>query len=186
MEHPFPSCIKLPDYLPNGKIINWNGNLYIGQNNIPVQYYFNQTQTLQPTTAALYGLSGGNALPDNVFQNIKSMIDFNATITNSSYIGTGTEEFTLSFNNPVKFLWIYRTSSASGNMVFSYQIIFAVSPIDLLPSEAGTANYYHSTSSSPIRVHSIIWNFEKTSITINQDANMLNNNSNTYYYITIQ
>lgn len=114
------------------------------------------------------------------------MIDFNATITNSSYIGTGTKEFTLSFNNPIKFLWIYRTSSASGNMILSYQIIFAVSPIDLLPSEDGTANYYHSTSSSPVRVYNIIWNFEKTSITINQDANMLNNNSNTYYYITIQ
>lgn len=173
--------------LPNGKIINWNNNLYIGQNNIPVQYYFNQTQTLQPTTAALYGLSGGNALPDNVFQKIKSMIDFNATITNSFYIGTGTNEFTLSFNNPIKFLWIYRASLTIDNNVFSYQIIFAVSPIDLLPSSnSGRVNYYYSANTGPVRVYKTIWNSEKTSITINQDANYLNNNTNSYYYITIQ
>lgn len=114
------------------------------------------------------------------------MIDFNATITNSSYIGTGTKEFTLSFNNPIKFLWIYRTSFANDDNVFSYQIIFAVSPIDLLPSKSSIVGYYYSANTSPVRINSIIWNFEKTSITINQDANYLNNNANTYYYITMQ
>lgn len=115
------------------------------------------------------------------------MIDFNATITNSFYIGTGTDEFTLSFNNPIKFLWIYRTSLTIDNNVYSYQIIFAVSPIDLLPpSDSGMANYYYSANTGPVRVYKTIWNSEKTSITINQDANYLNNNTNPYYYITIQ
>lgn len=66
-------------------------------NQTPQVDAFTKDQTLQSTTAALYGLSGVTALPDNAFQQIKSLIDNANANTNLkteskivSYIGTGT------------------------------------------------------------------------------------------------
>lgn len=44
-------------------------------NQTPQVDAFTKDQTLQSTTAALYGLSGETALPDNAFQQIKTLID---------------------------------------------------------------------------------------------------------------
>lgn len=144
-------------------------------NQTPQVDAFTKDQTLQSATAALYGLSGETALPDNVFQQIKNLIDAVNISTNSkcaitlgSYIGTGTNSHTISLPVRPKILMIMETDG----------LLYSIIAIDGMSNAPIIANYDHNTTT-------LSWNNTQLTLSGSSQYNALNNNKSPYLYALI-
>lgn len=142
----------------------------------------NKASLLKDTTAALFGL-GGDAVPDDVLNAIKTLIngananaDAKAQIATGSYTGTGTfgsgKKNTLTFDFEPKLVLVQHNSN------YKYYLLPMVSGIK------STGAFGHSLSSD-YQVH-ITWSGKKVSWYNSEGADyQYNYSGTTYHYIAI-
>lgn len=150
----------------------------------------NKASLLKDATAALYSL-GANAVPDDALRAIKSLInkanaDINkrAQIMTGSYVGTSTQENSLTFDFVPKIVFIFSLED------------FAILPCLLYGSTEISGSYYYATSSESYHVGSnSIYEAKLVNKTLTLRASstkptywyryLMNDSEYTYHYIAI-
>lgn len=155
---------------------------------------YTRAQTLTAGTASLFGL-GASAVPDNVFSQIKTLVDTaNANANTKSIIQTGQYAGTgvygnsapnvLSFNFPLKALLIWMYGIPGSSPVYSYNPILCV----LLPgtqADIYMTRYLYGTSTTQ-SLSSVIWSNGNKTVSWYSTFNakyQLNETGTTYHYI---
>ena len=138
----------------------------------------NKDSLLKDATAALYGL-GADAVPNDVFSVIKSLIDSSnenanarAKIETGSYVGTGSKSNSITFSSLPKFVFINDCTSGNSNAIF----ISIVNNVAALRILADIPFYTTGTISG----NTISWRVENYTA-----AEAMNKGGNTYYWIAV-
>ena len=134
---------------------------------------YTKDQTLTNATKSLYGLSS-NAVPDDVLQAIRTILDERAIVESGTYTGTGTRPVSIVFSIVPKYVIIQaRDNSIGGDIYTGWWISGMTYLVD-----------YNSTSTTrPVTLNDKT--FSWTGTALYTEEQLLNESGTVYSYIAI-
>ena len=125
------------------------------------------------TTKSLYGLSS-SAVPDDVLQAIRTVLDERAIVESGTYTGTGTRPVSIVFSIVPKYVIIQPQDSSTGGSDYSGWWISGMTYL---------VNYNSTSSTRPVTLNGKT--FSWTGNTLYNESQLLNESGTVYYYIAI-